>query len=250
MADGLRRSRTLTPTRDALLTMRESFTFEELEPRVAGLARKLRDELPVGPGTTTPVLPVRVDRSTESILAVLACAYAEIPFVSIDARTPGHRLEALLHSLGSPDWILDAAVDSSPESIDDMNVLRLTGEATRGEELGEPFAFSTSEPPELGMVILTSGTTGVPKGVMYDWGFLEKGMHMRHSLMERDFASTRSVTFAPLPFAVGALYVLDLAVGHTVIVLDPTTSTVPELSSTGITYSRTSVLCSQAARTN
>jgi len=52
---------------------------------------------------------------------------------------------------------------------------------------------------------------------------------MRHSIVERDYDTTRSVTFSPLPFGVGALYVLDLAVGHTVIVLDPTTSTIPQL---------------------
>lgn len=249
MADGLRRSTTLTPTRDALLTMKESFSFAELEPRVAGLARKLLDELPVGPGTPTPVLPIRVDRSTESILAVLACAYAEIPFVSLDARTPPLGLSRLLESLGSPDWMLDAAVDSPSESIDGMKTMRLRGDATRGEARGEPFALTTSEPPELAMVILTSGTTGVPKGVMYDWEFLEKGMHMRHSIAERDYATTRSVTFAPLPFAVGALYVLDLAVGHTVIVLDPTTSTVPELLTRLVEVQPTKlILVSQFAR--
>jgi len=149
VAQGLRNAVERTPQRDALLTMTNSFTFAELEPRVAGLARRLLSELAVGPGASTPVLPIRVDRSTESIIAALACAYAEIPFVSIEAATPPDRLKMLLDSIQSPHWLLDAAVDSMPYVSDDIDILCLQGEVTAGDIMGAPFLMETVEPPAL-----------------------------------------------------------------------------------------------------
>jgi len=239
--------------------MKESFTFAQLEPRVAGLARRLVNEPKVESTAEIPVLPVRVDRSMESMLALLACAYAEIPFVAIDAAIPPHRLLGMLESLGSPNWMLDAAVDStalsatelSSQSGPDQNfgIVRLAGEATRGDVVAEPFTLPSSHPPALAMVILTSGTTGIPKGVMYDWAWLESCMHMRHELVGGDYSATRSGTFAPISFAVGSLYLLDLAVGHTVIALDPTSCTTAELLTRLVAVGPTKlIMVSQFAR--
>ena len=229
VARGLRNAVEQTPQRDALLTMVDSFTFAELEPRVAGLARRLLNELEVGPGTATPVLPIRVDRSTESVLAVMACAYAEIPFVSIEAATPPDRVAKLLESIESPHCLLDAAADSASFVSDDIHILRLGGEVTSGDIIGEPFRLETPEPPDLALIILTSGTTGVPKGVMYDWPMLQEWMPRRHSHPGGDYATTRSGAFSPLSSAVGVLNVLEIFVGYTVITLDPTSSTMAHL---------------------
>jgi acyl-coenzyme A synthetase/AMP-(fatty) acid ligase len=64
---------------------------------------------------------------------------------------------------------------------------------------------------------------------MYDWPLLEDWMLRRHELAGGAFATTRSVTFSPLPFVAGALYILDIAVGYTIVALDPTSVTIPQL---------------------
>ena len=229
VAQGLRDAVELTPHREALLTMADSLTFAELELRVAGLARRLRSELEVGPGTSTPVLPIRVDRSTESLLAVLACAYAEIPFVAIECTTPPDRVSMLLVSIESPEWVLDAAADSTPYVSDGTDILRLGGEVTSGDIVGEPFRLETLEPPDLALIILTSGTTGVSKGVMYDWPMLQEWLPRLHSHPGGDYAAMRGGAFSPLSSAEGALNVLMIFVGYTVIALDPTSSKIADV---------------------
>jgi len=229
VAESLRRWAEQTPHRDALLTMKDSLTFAQLEPRVAGLARRLLNERETGPGTATPILPIRVDRSTESVLAFMACAYAEIPYVGIDAATPADRLAMLLERIDSPEWMLDAAADSPPLLGGVFPILRLGDETSLGTPGGEPFQLETVEPPDIATIILTSGTTGVPKGVIYDWPLVAKWLQRRHGHPGGDHAKTRSASFSPLPSAVGTLNVLEIAVGYTIISLDPLAATMADV---------------------
>lgn len=153
------------PGRPAIIHGGETLTYRELDERANQLARHLR-LLGVEPGDLVAIF---LERSTTTIVAMLAVFKAGAGYVPLDPIYPPERIGYILEnahvsallsqeSLVEQGELADAGrvvvLDRDWSEVAEQPVTRLTGAET-----------ATSD-DRLAYVIYTSGTTGRPKGVM------------------------------------------------------------------------------------
>ncbi|GHF71769.1 amino acid adenylation domain-containing protein/non-ribosomal peptide synthase protein (TIGR01720 family) [Amycolatopsis bartoniae] len=125
-----------TPDATAVVFEGVSLTYAELEARASGLARQLA-AAGVGPDR---VVGIRLDRSLELVVSLLAVLKAGGAYLPLDPSYPEERLEFMI-SDAQPAVVLPARLDGTAE-------VRPAG------------------PDNAAYVIYTSGSTGRPKGVV------------------------------------------------------------------------------------
>lgn len=149
-----------SPDRIAVREGNREFTFSEIDSRSNQLAHVLRRN-GVGPETMVGVF---VDRSIETVLALLAVQKAGGAHVPLDPRYPKNRIA---HVIADSEIRHLVTVKGSAHDLPfDGMVVCVDDEAWRGESIEAP-AFS-SGPSNLAYVIYTSGSTGAPKGVQIE----------------------------------------------------------------------------------
>ncbi|HEX2188124.1 MAG TPA: amino acid adenylation domain-containing protein [Longimicrobiaceae bacterium] len=119
-------------------------TYGELERRSGELAAELRRR---GAGPETRVA-LRMERSPDLVVAMLAVLRAGAAYLPIDPATPAARVEGILEDSGAALVVTEAGVAPSPAP------------APRDSPAGE------AAPESAAYVIYTSGSTGTPKGVV------------------------------------------------------------------------------------
>jgi len=138
-----------------------SLTYGELERRANQLAHHLRG-LGVRPESLVAIL---LDRSPETVIAVVATVKAGGAWLPIDPVNPGERIATMLRDSGATALLTTAAhLERLPDlPLPPERVLRLDGEGFRDESTAPPEPFAI-DPDHLAFVIYTSGSTGIPKG--------------------------------------------------------------------------------------
>lgn len=132
----------LHPDRLALSGVERKLTYRILRDKVERVSASLSLDV--------PYYAVRMERSVEAIIAMLAVLKTGSAFVPIDPSLPEERVEYILNQLGQPPIITREWVRSAEE----------------GEKGG---SNTTSFPyPDIAYVMFTSGTTGKPKGVVIE----------------------------------------------------------------------------------
>jgi amino acid adenylation domain-containing protein len=142
-----------TPDATAVVAGQVSLTYREVSARSDRLAALLRDR-GVEPGSHVAVWQ---DRSADVVVSLLAVAKAGGTAVPLDAQAPNARLELILSDVGAEVLLADRPLPFS-----------YRGEVIDVREPLEQRAFTPvrSHPDEIAVVMYTSGSTGVPKGVM------------------------------------------------------------------------------------
>lgn len=147
----------------ALVTRDESLTYGELDTRANRLAHLLRDR-GVGAGSRVVLCLPRTPDLVVSVLAVLKAGAAYVP---VDPAYPAARMTAILDD-SAPDVIItyaDLASRLPSSRAETLAVDRLTGLLARQPGSGPAVDVA---PCDLAYVLYTSGTTGVPKGVLIE----------------------------------------------------------------------------------
>lgn len=208
------------PERLAIANRDRSMTFEEVDALAATLAARLL-ELPPG------WLPILVDRTPASMVAIHAAVRAGRPFAAVDHDTPRARLEHLLGRLGSPAVALVDRPELGSVLPDAVTALTVPDEA------GDGAGPVDLDPLAEACVIFTSGSTGMPKGVVHSWGAFATS---------RQNASRRSVPglvegapahvalFSPLSFIAGLFRVTDMSAGKSYSLADPSSMSLEQLA--------------------
>src|SRR5262249_55842337 len=145
------------PDRVAIDSGTDRITFAELEARANQVANALLER---GLGQSVPVF-VLCDHGTAPPVAICGVLHAGLIGVPVDVLEPETRLQRLLDVSGAQWVVTDRAHVDLARSLSDYIIV-----------LDETNAFGTS-PPSItvdrdhpGLVLFTSGSTGVPKGVV------------------------------------------------------------------------------------
>ena len=153
-----------TPDNTALIFEGESLTYRELDARANALAHYLKHS-----GVTVEAkVAVYLDRSLDMMVSILAILKAGAAYVPLDSSHPPERIQTILCAarpmlvvttrhlsarVTLPDEIRAVCLDRDSAHISNCSVERIENEANM-----EGLAY----------VMFTSGSTGMPKGVMVE----------------------------------------------------------------------------------
>ena len=151
----------LTPNSLALIHQGRRLTYNELDRHSNQLANHLIT-LGVGPESLVGVL---MDRSLESVIALLGILKAGGAYVPLDAAYPGERLAYMLRDSGAKVLVTkDRFMASLPEH--NAHVVRIDTDWERIAQQSADDPAKRTNPQHGAYVIYTSGSTGQPKGVL------------------------------------------------------------------------------------
>ncbi|MDG9708930.1 non-ribosomal peptide synthetase [Streptomyces sp. DH10] len=212
------------PEATALIIGGVSLTYRELDHASAGLARLLwRHGLRPG-----RVVCVRTQQSALSVVAMLAALRTGATWAVLEPDLPVGRFEALCRDVDCAVVLSEggdavpasalAAMPAAPTVVDAAD-LRLTRLVEAGRELPtDPYPPVPEQSPAY--VAYTSGSTGVPKGVMVSRGQLAASISCRGPV----YGTEHSVFLIALRLSfdgiLGGMF-WSLTDGHTLVLPDP-----------------------------
>lgn len=202
-----------TPDRVAVGDRRRVLTFAEFDSAVAAAAERIAS-LPLarrkGPDGIPPVLPVIVDRSLQSAIALHAVMRAGRAFTPVESTLPPVRIATLLARLNGPGHAIVAAPGMKALLPD-----RVTAVDMEGLGSGVRFAPVEVDAGAPGCIVFTSGSTGQPKGVVRNWAVLPEKMGVEPAGEERIVPQVR-----PFSFSAGLSQIIRVAAGDSVHIAD------------------------------
>ena len=149
-----------TPEAVAVTFDERSLTYQELNQRANRLARWLRKES-VGPDV---LAAVRLERSADMIVAMLAVLKSGGAYVPLDPSYPKDRLDFMLSDSQAPVLLTtQALMDRLPQNMARVFCLDSDWNQLTAEDSANLSPLANSD--HLACVIYTSGSTGEPKGV-------------------------------------------------------------------------------------
>ncbi|MGB3440624.1 MAG: amino acid adenylation domain-containing protein [Actinophytocola sp.] len=190
-----------TPDRTALVADDDTFTFDELNRRANRLARLLVEEGAAPECYAGLLLP----RTADAIVALFAVLKAGAGYVPIDPDHPARRI-ALTVADSAPEVLLttealreaaEAAADGVVRVVvldDPATATRLDGLSDRNVTDGERHAPLIPGNPAC--LIHTSGSTGVPKGVVIEHSGLVNLFHHHRDTLIRPNSEGRTIRAA------------------------------------------------------
>jgi amino acid adenylation domain-containing protein len=149
----------LTPNAVAVACNDRKLTFGELNSRANQLAHRLQQ---CGVSVETPV-GVFLDRSVETIVALLGILKSGGCYVPIDPAYPAARVAFMLVDSEVPVLLTESKLLSSLPSLPTQTICLDDWSEFERESAENPTSSVTAE--NLAYIIYTSGSTGTPKGV-------------------------------------------------------------------------------------
>ncbi|WP_433362612.1 amino acid adenylation domain-containing protein [Streptosporangium sp. CA-115845] len=211
----IRRAARRTPEAVAVVCGRESVTYGELLARAGRLAGVLRD----GGVDRGDVVGVCLPRSIEAITALLAVWWAGAVYLPFDPDVPDERLAFSMADSSATHLI--TLREPPPGGVP------VVAPVLSGRDSDAP--LDVTGPLDAAYVITTSGSTGVPKGVLVEHG----AVAARVRWMRADYGLTcgdRVVQFASLSFDAHVEEVFPaLAAGATLVLLPDGATSLPDL---------------------
>lgn len=223
MATGIVEWAERAPERAAFVAVQRTLTLAELDADADALAARLLDaQQSTG---ASPWLPVVVDRSLASTVALHGAIRAGCAFAPIESNLPPDVIADLFARLGHP----NRAVVSQPEFAARLplgvEVIPALGHTAAGSA-----APQSVDPDAPGLVLFTSGTTGRAKGVVLPWSVLDQLAHPAIEIgADPSEATWREGLVQPFAFSGGFRGIALPSMGRTLCFADPTTMSIDDL---------------------
>ena len=153
----------------------QAVTYAELDSRANRIAHALRDR-GIGPRMRVAIYH---PRSVDFLAAMLAVFKLNCVYVPIDPAYPAAYAARLLAD-AQPAMVVASSASAAVLHDTSVAVLRLDADVPGGDSV--PFAAETAQPTDLAYIAYTSGSTGLPKGVMVEH---RQVLNCLHALWER-----------------------------------------------------------------
>jgi myxalamid-type nonribosomal peptide synthetase MxaA len=192
-----------TPGASAVSCGGDRLTYGQLDELSGSLSERLT-AAGCGAGTLVAVL---VDRSAESVPALLGVMRSGAAYVPIDVTYPQERISYILRDAGAR--VVVGSKQGLTRLEDEQNYVLIDRSlASPGTQAAPPAPPAPPGPGDLAYVIYTSGSTGEPKGVMVTHRALSTSTAARAVMEARAGRPGRYLVLAPLSFDAsgGGLY--------------------------------------------
>ncbi|HEX8149208.1 MAG TPA: amino acid adenylation domain-containing protein [Pyrinomonadaceae bacterium] len=168
----------LRPDAPALVSGGGRLTYGELNRRANRLAHRLR-ALGVGAEDRVALL---LERSADSVVAMLAALKAGAAYVPLESAYPEGRLRAMLADAGAKVVLTHERLAETAGGGGDARVLCLDAESQLADAESEDDPAPLAGADNVAYVVYTSGSTGEPKGVAVGHRQI---LNYLHSIRER-----------------------------------------------------------------
>jgi len=219
------------PDRAAVVCGTETLSYHELAYRAAVLAAQLHE----AGVRRESVVAICLPRTSDLVTSVLGIWLAGGACVLIDPATPQLRQEHILNDSGAIAVVTDTARAPDSEERAVLVPQPVPGASAAGVDTLKPVLDVTQE--DLAYLVYTSGTTGMPKGVLVDHGNLARSAAAHEDVLHS--WPGRPVQRVALNSGLGSdvLFseIVNLAFGRTLVVLEEDTRRDPERLTRSIT---------------
>ena len=161
------------PGKVIIYDTRQVWTWRALLWRAQGYANAI--QAISADATETPIVPILVDRTGETVAAILGVLITGRGFAPLSAQQPKSRLAHCFAALNSQ-LVIQLGVDETQHNDSSFLGLRRVVPIHFGGELDLPRRPIDPVPNQVLYVLFTSGSTGIPKGVVADFSNIENTM--------------------------------------------------------------------------